>query len=67
MQRILRLPEVMDRVGLGRSMIYAYVSRGTFPAPIKLGPRAVGWVETEIDAWIEVRITERDQKNSVRM
>lgn len=57
MKRIRRLPHVKARTGLSRSAIYLKISRGQFPAPISLGDRAVGWVEEEIDKWIEERIT----------
>ena len=50
--RILRLPEVMTRTGLSRSTIYLRISQGTFPKPVSLGTRAVGWVESEIDEWV---------------
>lgn len=52
---ILRLPEVQDEVKLSRSSIYAGVKNGTFPAPVKLGERAVGWLASSIDAWIQSR------------
>ncbi|HEC07861.1 MAG TPA: AlpA family transcriptional regulator [Thiolapillus brandeum] len=52
MQAILRLPAVMARTGLARSTIWRRVSEGTFPKPIKLGPRATGWIESEIDEWL---------------
>lgn len=52
---ILRLPEVMKKTGLSRSTIYAYIDRGEFPKPIKIGLRAVGWHEHEINQWIEAR------------
>ncbi len=51
--KILRLPTVMERVGFARSSIYASISKGGFPPPIKIGPRAVGWLDTDIDAWID--------------
>jgi prophage regulatory protein len=54
--RILRLPDVISRVGLKRASIYQYVSDGNFPKPVSLGPRAVGWIETEIDLWIFKRV-----------
>jgi prophage regulatory protein len=53
--RILRLPEVMRRTGFGRSSIYSYLLEGTFPAALKLGERAVGWRECDIEAWIASR------------
>lgn len=54
--RILRLPEVMARTGLSRSTIYLRVSQGTFPKPVSLGARAVGWVEAEIQEWLQRQI-----------
>jgi prophage regulatory protein len=50
--RLIRLPEVMARVGLKRSSIYHRMSEGRFPKGRSLGPRCVVWVEAEIDAWI---------------
>jgi len=57
--RILRLPEVMARVGLKRASIYQHVAAGTFPKQIALGIRAVGWLESEIDAWLTARVQAR--------
>ncbi|HEU5048401.1 MAG TPA: AlpA family transcriptional regulator [Rickettsiales bacterium] len=54
--RILRLPEVIKRTGWKRSSIYAHEKAGQFPKRVKLGLRSVGWLESEIDAWIENRI-----------
>ena len=54
-QFILRLPLVKGRTGLSRTSIYDFVKRGTFPRPVALGPRAVGWLESDITAWIEQR------------
>jgi prophage regulatory protein len=53
---ILRLPVVKARTGLSRSTIYLRVSKGTFPAPVNLGPRAVGWIEAEIQQWLDQQI-----------
>jgi len=53
---ILRLPAVKARTGLSRSTIYLRVSEGTFPKPVGLGGRAVGWVESEIQRWLELQI-----------
>ena len=55
-QNILRLPAVKFRTGLSRSSIYAGVKNGTFPAPIHLGARSVGWIELEISDFIAARI-----------
>ena len=55
-ERILRRAEVQARTGVSRSGIYAAIKSKTFPAPVKLGVRAVGWLESEIDGWIDERI-----------
>lgn len=53
---ILRLPAVKASTGLSRSTIYLRVSQGTFPKPVGLGGRAVGWLEAEIQEWLQRRI-----------
>lgn len=55
---ILRRKQVEARTGLSRSTIYERIKAGTFPAPINLGEKAVGWIESEIDAWLNARIKE---------
>lgn len=57
--RILRLPEVIARVGLRRASIYLHMAAGSFPKQISLGPRAVGWLESEVDGWLTSRIKAR--------
>jgi prophage regulatory protein len=57
--RILRLPTVKAQTGLSRSTIYLRVSQGAFPKPVNLGGRAVGWVEAEIQEWLEQKIETR--------
>jgi prophage regulatory protein len=52
MNTILRLPAVKARTGLSRSTIYQRMADGTFPKPISLGTRAVGWVESEVEEWL---------------
>ena len=59
-KKFIRLPEVINRTGYRRTSIYEKISEGSFPAPVKLGPRAVAWLSTEIDAWIDERVAERD-------
>jgi len=53
--RILRRSQVEERIGLSRSSIYQMISDGEFPLPIKLGKRAVGWSEIEINDWLNSR------------
>lgn len=55
---ILRLAQVKARIGRSRSSIYADIKAGRFLAPINIGPRAVGWLEHEVDAWIAARVDE---------
>lgn len=58
-ERFLRLSDVKARTGLSRSTIYLKISKGTFPRHISLGARCVGWLESEIDAWMQNRIDQR--------
>jgi len=53
---ILRRKQVQARTGLARSTIYLHIQNGTFPSPVPLGPRAVGWIESEINDWIAGRV-----------
>ena len=54
--KILRLPEVLSRTGLSRSSIYLRMSRNKFPKSISLGGRSVGWVEEQVEQWLERQI-----------
>jgi prophage regulatory protein len=60
-QEILRRPAVTKRTGLASSSLYAAITRGEFPKPIKLTERSVGWLAREVDAWIEARAARRDE------
>lgn len=62
---ILRLPAIQARTGLSRSTIYLYISKGLFPGSIKLGPRAVGWLDSDVDAWLSQRIAS-SRNNTMR-
>lgn len=55
-ERILRLPQVKQKTGLGRSSIYLKEKEGLFPSRINLGGRSVGWLESEVEAWISAKI-----------
>lgn len=55
-QNIIRLPQVKQRTGLSRSTIYSLIKGGQFNAPISLGARAVGWLESDVSEFIESRI-----------
>ncbi|WP_063942704.1 helix-turn-helix transcriptional regulator [Enterobacter bugandensis] len=58
--RLIKMPEVMRRTGNGKAWIYRLISQGQFPRPVKVGARAVAFVESEVDEWISRRIEERD-------
>lgn len=56
MTNILRLPTVKARTGLSRSTIYLRISEDSFPKPVSLSGRAVGWIEAEVDDWLNQQI-----------
>ena len=60
LEPIYRLPKVMELTGLSRSSIYLALSNGTFPKPIKLGQRSIGWPESLLIQWKE----EREEKSN---
>ena len=64
--RILRLPEVMNRVGLCRASIYQHMHEGAFPKQITLGVRAVGWLEHEVAAWLMTRVHARHETKAFK-
>lgn len=55
--KILRLPHVKHNTGLSRSSIYGHIAKGDFPKPIKLGERAVGWLESDIQSWLAEKVS----------
>lgn len=59
--KIIRLKSVMESTGLARSTIYKLIAQGVFPGSIPLGVRSVGWVESEVQQWIESRVKFRAQ------
>ena len=54
--RILRLPQVLDITGLGKTKIYELQSRGSFPMRVEITDHSVGWIEEEVQAWLTKRI-----------
>ncbi|EQA9898209.1 helix-turn-helix transcriptional regulator [Escherichia coli] len=55
---LIRLTEVQRRTGYSKAWIYRLMGQGKFPAPVKIGSRAIAFVESEIDEWINQRIAE---------
>ena len=62
MHTILRLPSVKKRTGLSRSSIYLRMANSEFPTPISLGGRSVGWLEQDINEWLEKKIETSRQR-----
>lgn len=58
--RLMRLEEVCETAGIGKTKIYELIGEGAFPKPVNIGARAVRWVSDEIDAWIIERMEARD-------
>ena len=52
---LLRLKEVQEIVGFKSNFIYAGISAGTFPAPLKIGKRASRWHESDVYKWVETQ------------
>lgn len=55
-RRLLRLPEVKQKLGLSRAGIYRLIAEGQFPRQVCIGPRTVAWCQDDLEAWIEQRI-----------
>ena len=55
--RFIRLPQVIEMTGMGKTFIYARISDGTFPKQIQLGSRSVVWNEREVIDWMKAHIT----------
>jgi len=58
--RLIKLKEVMAKTSLGRSTIYEFMTKGSFPKQVLLGVKSVAWLKTEVDDWIMDRIGERE-------
>jgi len=62
--KINRLPAVKEQTGLSRSSIYLRMSKGEFPQSISLGDRAIGWLESDIEQWLDERISASKAANN---
>lgn len=60
-EKLLRLPDVCAAVGMRKGGIYKAIREGRFPAPVKLGERAVAWPASAVQNWIAARIAEADK------
>ena len=59
-RQLARMPAVLKLTGLGRSTIYRWIADGSFPAPVRHGPRAVAWRWSDLDRWTQSRVTTTD-------
>lgn len=57
--RFLTFAQVSAKTACGRTRIYAGIAAGTFPKPVRVGCRSL-WVESEVEAWMQERVAERD-------
>ncbi|CDH01623.1 helix-turn-helix transcriptional regulator [Xenorhabdus bovienii] len=57
-ESFIRLPEVQRRTGYSKAWIYRLIKEDKFPKQVKIGPRSVAFVESEIDGWVDQRIAE---------
>lgn len=54
--RLIRLREVLPRVGVGKSTLYRMIQEGTFPAPRKIGASVSVWSDAEVSEWVEKKL-----------
>lgn len=57
--KLERTSEVLARIGVARSTLWLYISKGTFPAPLRLSPHRLAWVSSEVDGWLQERLDAR--------
>ncbi|EPC4026811.1 helix-turn-helix transcriptional regulator [Aeromonas salmonicida] len=62
--RLLRIKDVIYKVGLSKPTIYLRMKEGTFPRPVSIGPKSVAWVEHEINDWLTAKISERTTRSN---
>jgi len=58
-EKFIRLPQVIERTTRSKPAIYVDIKKGLFPAPVKIGLRAVAWRESDVVNWMSERITTR--------
>ena len=66
-KQILRLNDVIKKIGLSRSSIFKMIDANSFPQSISLNERAIGWLASEIDDWIDSRITISKKLNTQQL
>lgn len=56
-ENLIRFPEVQRRTGYGKAWIYRLIKKGQFPKQVRTGIRSIAFVESEVDAWIDNKIS----------
>jgi prophage regulatory protein len=64
--KVYRLKELKEILGVGKSTIYCWIKEGKFPKPIHLGPRCVGWLSSDIEKWLEEKRLETSEYKVLR-
>lgn len=64
-KRLITYAEVLDKTGLSRALIHRLIAAGDFPTPVELAPRRVGFLESEIETWIENRVAKRSSPEMI--
>jgi prophage regulatory protein len=62
----IRVGQVLLKTGLATSSLYDLIAQGAFPAPVPLSERRVAWLLDEVEAWIEARVKDRDQRDKIK-
>ena len=62
MPKVLKVKQVATEINVSVPQVYKLVSLGRFPKPIKLGERGSGWLVSEVDAWLQSRVDQRDEE-----
>ncbi len=65
MNKLIKRQQVEERTGIGRAYLYRLMSEGRFPRPVRVGTRAVRWLESDIQEWIEARVAEQQAGSDV--
>ena len=60
LQLFIRLPVVLQKVGMSKSFVYDLITQDKFPKPVKVSSRISCWVAAEVDQWVQERIDARD-------
>jgi len=60
MRNFLRVKQVSEKVGIGKSTVWLWVKQNKFPKPLKLSPRVTVWDEDVIDKWLQQKIDKQN-------